>query len=472
MNVLLALASLGMLTDVETFLQKDVLGKEHHFVSLTVSEVVKRYFTAGRTLLVLLPENSGNATRDLIAERQTDEDFQIADVVLEKLNREMRCPLHVFRICCLPTKVMPDTEEIYSSYITFITSQTGDDVTENLITQLKLLKKKLLLNSRAQFLFVVITRTHDIPSDLAFRLLNLSWNYTIGNVLLMISSYSHFSQNVSNNFTSTVKANVLEINLFTFAPYSRDQNCSDVKNVIILDKFSLNGNGEFTHNSDLVLKRNIKNLYGCPLKVVTYDLPPTVVDISSDGNANCTGLEIKILLFILENINATAMFNVISPANKTLYGIFATLVDRLLSGSADLAVGALPLHGKLTASADATVPYFETPIQWVVPCPKLVHRWAAIFTVYPFSVWLSIFLSFVSMVIVMWVLASYSDHFNYTSLQYSFLNMWAVAFEVSVHKMPHTLKARGLFLLWIWISFALCTVFQAFFTTFLVNPGF
>ena len=470
--MLLALSILGMVTNVDSLSNNDVHRTDYRFVSLSVSEVIQRYFTSGRTLLFLLPGNGSNATRDSATEIQPDEDFKTADVMLEKVNEEIRWPLHVLRICSVPTKVMSDTEEIYSSYVMFVTCETGDDVMMNLNMQLEILKENFLLNSRAQFLFVVISRTTDMPSDLAFRILNLSWKYKIANALLMIPSSSYSDQNGYNDFTSNVKVNVSEINLYTLFPYSREQNCSDVKKITFLDQFSLNSKGETVHNSDFVLKRNIKNLYGCPVKVVTRDLPPIVVDTSSDGNANCTGLEINLLLFILGHMNATAVFSIIPSKNRTSFDMFGSLLDGIDTGSADIAVGSMPLYEELTGNADASVPYFETIIHWIVPCPKPVSRWDALFAVFPSSVWLCLSLSFVSVVAVMWLLAGKSDCFNYTSLQYCLLNIWAVALEVSVHKMPQTFRIRSIFLTWIWVSLALCTIFQAFFTTFLVNPGF
>ena len=468
MNVLLAVALLGMVSDVDSLSNNDVHRTDYRFVSLSVSDVIRRYFTSGRTLLFLLPGNGANLTRDSATEIQADEDFKIADVVLETVNEVIRWPLHVFRICSVPTKVLFDTEEVYSSYVIFITSETGDDVMRNLNTQLEILKDNFLLNSRAQFLFVVISHTTDKPSDLAFRILNLSWKYMIVNALLMVSSSSYSDQNGYYDFNSTIKVNVSEINLYTLFPYSREQNCSDVKHITFLDKFSLNVKGESVHNSDLVLNRNFKNLYGCPVKIVARERPPTVVVTSTDGNANCTGLEINILMFILGQMNATAVFSMISSTNTTSFDIMGALLDGKDPGSADIAVGSMPLYDR---SADATVPYFETHVQWIVPCPKPVSRWDALFAVFPSSVWLCISISFISVVTLMWLLAGNSDCFNYTSLQYCLLNIWAVALEVSVHKMPQTFRIRGIFLTWIWVSFALCTVFQSFFTTFLVNPG-
>jgi hypothetical protein len=471
MNVFLALALLGMVIDVNSLSNKDVHRTNYRFIGLSVSGVIRRYFTPGRTLLFLLPENGTNVTRDSAAEIQADEDFKIVDVVLERVNEEIRWSLHVLRSGSVPTEVMYDIEEIYNSYVIFITSERGDDIMSNIITQLEFLKENVLLNSRAQFLFVVISRKTDISSDLAFRILNLSWKYLITDALLMISS-SYSDQNGNTDFTSSTKENVSVINFYTLFPYSREQNCSDVKKITFLGKVSLNAKGESVKNFDLIFKRNIKNLYGCPLKVVAYNRPPAVVDTSRDGNANCTGLEITLLLIILGHMNSTAVFSIVPSTNRTTLDIFGAVLERLEAGPADIAVGGLPLWRLLTGSADATIPYFETTVQWIVPCPKPVSRLGALFAVFPSSVWLCISLSFLSVVTVMWLLAGKSDSFNYASLQYCLLNIWAVAVEVSVHKMPQKFRIRGIFLMWIWVSFALCTVFQAFFTTFLVNPGF
>ena len=465
--MLLALALLGIVSDVDAISNDDVDRTDYRFVSSSVSDVIRRYFTSGRTLLVLLPGNGANVTRNSVAEIQDDEDFKIADVVLEKVNEEIRWPLHVLRIYPMPKEVLSHTEETYSSYVMFIKCETGDDAMGNLNRQLQILKANSLLNSRAQFLFVVISRSTDMPSDLAFRILNLSWKYMIANALLMISSSSYSDQNGHN-----IKVNVSEINLYTLSPYSREQNCSDVKKITFLAKFSLNAKGDSVHNSDLVLKRNIKDFYGCPVKVVTREQPPTVVDTSSDGIANCTGLEIKVLLFILGRMNAKAAFSIIPSTNRTPFEMLMVLLAGIDQGSAEIAVGSMTLYKDLIRRADATVPYFETPIQWIVPCPKPVSRWDAMFAVFPSSVWLCILLSFVTVVTVMWLLAGNSDYLTYTSLQYCLMNIWAVALEVSVHKKPQNFRIRGIFLTWIWVSFALCTVFQAFFTTYLVNPSF
>lgn len=469
MKFLLGLTSLGIIT---ALMYDDEVTAGNRFILLSVTDVIRQHFTPGRSVLVTLPGSTGNVTRNSPTKMFLEEDeLKMFDVLLKNVN-ELTCwPLHVFR-CCYNTKgTMPYNDKLYHSYIIFIRSETGDDDSANIISQLKYLKEIMLLNSRARYLLIVTSQTPDTPSDVAFRILNAAWKYMIVDVILMVQSVS-LNRNSSNLLTSN-EVIVSVIDVFTFFPYAKEQNCSNVKSVMLLDRFFPNDTGESIHkNNNLFPNRNIANLYGCPIKVITYHFPPTVVDTSSDGIANCTGLEINVLFFILESLNATVVFKIIPLTSGSFYGGYAGLFEGLESGSADIALGALVLHELLYGKYDPTAPYFHTPVQWVVPCPKPSPRWGTMFNVFPLPVWLCIFLCFVFVVIVMWLVASSSEFFNYTSLQYCFLIVWAVALETSVPKKPQTFRVRLIFLLWICISFALCMVFQAFFITFLVNPGF
>jgi hypothetical protein len=471
MNLLLALTSLRIIRDVTPLTYNEGLPKENALVGLNVINVMRRQFTPGRTVLGLLPGTSHEDARETMSGAISDENyFKMLDIVLEKINDLTLWPFRVLRPCSLENTIVLDNIEIYRSYIIFIRPEQDGGATKNLIGQLQYLNNSFLLNPRAHFLFVTTSHTADISSDLAFKILNASWKFMIVHVLLMIWS-SYLNQNGANLLTSSENVNVSLINVFTLFPYGRENNCSDLKSVVLLHTIFLNDSGQSIHNTDLFKERTVENLYGCPLKVVTYHLPPTVVDVSKRGKANCTGLEINVLLFILKYLNATVMYSIKPLHRKSSFARFTALLDGLGSDPADIAIGALPLHLLLTEYADATVPYFHTPIQWIVPCSKPVPRWGTMFSVFSLSVWLCIHSSFVSVAIVIWVLARYSEHPVYTSLQYCLLNAWAVALEMSVPKMPKTFRIRFIFLLWVWACLAVCIIFQTLFTTFLVDPG-
>jgi hypothetical protein len=78
----------------------------------------------------------------------------------------------------------------------------------------------------------------------------------------------------------------------------------------------------------------------------------------------------------------------------------------------------------------------------------------------------------------MWLLAKYEtqshvrESENYKTIMYCVYNVWAVILGVSVPQKPISLSLRIFFITWVWYSFAMTTIYQAFFTGLLVNPGF
>jgi hypothetical protein len=91
------------------------------------------------------------------------------------------------------------------------------------------------------------------------------------------------------------------------------------------------------------------------------------------------------------------------------------------------------------------------------------------------SVWASLILAFVAFAIVMWGLAKLPDEpqesARYRSFVATLQALMAVFLNVSVIWMPSKTFIRLCFCLWIWSFFALTTVFQIYFTSFLVYPG-
>jgi hypothetical protein len=469
MKLLLCLASLPIITAIT---YKDGLTADSRPIFLSVAKIIRQHFTPGRSLFVSLPESTGNVTQNSSTEIFLNEDdLKMLGILLKEINEQTYCPVYVIRCCSHIRGTKPGDIKLYQSYIIFIHSQTHDNASLNLVRQLDHLEENVLLNNRAKFILVVTSQTAYNTSNLALKILNVSWRYKIVDVLLMIQSLSLNRNGADLPMSNEVNSPIIE--LFTFFPYTREQNCSDMMRVTLLDTLFINDNLDSVYKKkNLFPKRNIANLYGCPVKVITYHFPPTVVDISNSGNANCTGLEINILSFIIKSLNATVAFKIVPSTNGSFFRKYVALLAGLASGSADIAVGALPLHALLVGNSEPTDSYFQTPVQWIVPCPKATPRWGTIFRVFPLSVWLCICLCFVVVLVAMLLVASSSEHFNYTSLQYCALNVWAVVIETSVPKKPHTFRVRLIFIVWIWVSFALCVVFQTFFTTYLVNPGF
>jgi hypothetical protein len=391
------------------------------------------------------------------------------DIVLRKIHEETGWPLRVLRSSISKNSTSLAETEICLNYIIFIRPEEDIGAAKNLLNQLQYLNDSFLFNPRAHFFFIIISRSHGISSDLAVTILNASWKFMIGDALLMIWS-SYLNQNSANLSTSGENVKVPLINIFTFSPYARENNCSDVKSVVLLATTFLNDSRECIYNTDMFQERKADNLYGCPVKVITHHIPPAVVDVSEGGKANCTGLEINALLFILKHINATVMYSIKPFFNKSSTEKIKALLDELQSGSADIALGSLALIPLPSEDAEHTISYFHTPVQWIVPCSKPLVRWGTMFNVFSLSVWIGLHSSLFLVATVIYVLARYSEHPVYSSLQSCLFNLFSVALEVSVPKMPQSFRVRSVFLLWVWVCLAVCIIFQALFTTFLVNP--
>jgi hypothetical protein len=65
-----------------------------------------------------------------------------------------------------------------------------------------------------------------------------------------------------------------------------------------------------------------------------------------------------------------------------------------------------------------------------------------------------------------------NESYGYRTVIHCLQNMWCVFMGVSVAAMLRPHRVRALFMLFLWYSFAMSTIFQLFFTSFLVSPGY
>jgi hypothetical protein len=210
--------------------------------------------------------------------------------------------------------------------------------------------------------------------------------------------------------------------------------------------------------------------------VFTGEVNPTILLTKNYTEGNRTilefrGPEIEILNFILGAINISFTYSNLRRGNKT---DFLKLMAELSHGRLDLIIGGLPLHESLAAYGDPSFPYFFTGYKWYVPCPKAVPRISKISGIFYPSAWFSLITSFMTVSLVMWGYGSLfkkSKCHAYETLSNCFYNVWAVAFGISVHHKPITSELRAIFLLWVCYCYVMNTVFQTFFTSFLVDPG-
>jgi hypothetical protein len=387
------------------------------------------------------------------------------DAMLQNINEECLWSVDIYQSHSQKNISSLDLEKHYNTHIFFTWSGQGEsNITFNLISQLEKVIAEGLLTTHAH-IFIVVTDYFDAPGQIALSIVESLWiNFKIFDVLVLFP--------VSNPGLSH-RDGWTRFRFYTWFPFH-----SPVKQIILIDECVIGKNGKWDSNKNLFpLKIPSKFQNYNEITVLTSEKEPAVTLTKNYSESNKTvlkfaGPEIDLLSYISETTNLSLTYRDLRCENAT---DFLTLMAKLSPGKVDLIVGGLPLHEVLVSHGEPSIPYYFTGYKWYVPCPKPVPRIDKISGIFYPSAWLSLIVSFVTVSVIMW---GYANLFNkiecrtYQTLISCLYNVWAVGFGVSVHHRPITSELKAIFLLWVSYCYIMSTVFQIFFTSFLVDPGF
>jgi len=188
-------------------------------------------------------------------------------------------------------------------------------------------------------------------------------------------------------------------------------------------------------------------------------------------------LAVEIVKYVCQKINLTIMFP--PPSFEGTIRNYAKEFAALEDGISDVLTGGIPLlQIVVTSSFDATIPYVIVRLKIFVPCPKSLPGTEKILTTFSLSVWLSIGLVMLLTTAVFWCAGNgpyrsvCNEAHTYRSLSNCFQNVWSVFVGVSLPQQPTTSNLRLFFFLYVCFCFAISTVFQAFFVSYLVEPKY
>jgi hypothetical protein len=239
--------------------------------------------------------------------------------------------------------------------------------------------------------------------------------------------------------------------------------------------------GSLLHGTNLYETKSPENFLGCPIKVASIGVEPYVIaaeGIEENGKHNVTrvsGIAVEPLFYIAEKINVTLIF--LEPSVEITLSSFWDQMNTLNDRTADIAVGSIPLVAIFAYLYDYTIPYLYDSILGIIPCPRRIPKSDMIMNVYATSVWILVALVFILTAVVFWCMANSryagsTESNNFRNVSSCFHSAWAIFMGVSLPDMPRTSKLRILLLLYVCYCFAISTVFQAFFTSFLVESGY
>ncbi|PNF20713.1 hypothetical protein B7P43_G17654 [Cryptotermes secundus] len=458
-----------------TYQPKQLTAVQQHIASC-VRTLALRHFPTGGPVSISTPSNELQDTNATLSE----DNQPMVNFVLGALNDMTRWPILVFTSDILADET---SEEVIipHSYIIFLWPQQDERIYDTIKTQMQDQQQNPSWNPRAKFLVVVIGHDSEPHMSVARHICEILWEVSkICNVVVLIPS-SHEPSTMS--FTPRMQMEGIKtFDLYTFFPYTAE-NCGKVTDVIVIDEWLLQKNGRFDRDADLFPPKIPDDFMGCPVRVSTIGFEPFVVltqnHAQEDGSIlyNVGGLLVDIFVESMVRMNTSVVF--LSPEIDVSMTSFLKALTDQMEGLSDITVGFVPaLPVTLLPGFVHTISYAGVIFTMFVPCPSRIHSMSKLFSIFTLPVWLTLALTVLFTSATFWCLESKShrsesrEPSTLTSIFVSVYNAWAILMAVSVPKMPNTWTHRILFLFYVCFSFAMVTVFQTFFVSYLVEPGY
>jgi hypothetical protein len=371
----------------------------------------------------------------------------------------------------LPKTQLDITAEIHHSYIIFIwRKQEDEDITDILRTQMDQLQRDELLqwNPRGRFVVVVTDQDSSSLMSEALKIYEIMWMeyQAVNTLILMPGSLGDYTV----------------LDLYSGFPY-QNGNCKKVKEITLVDQWIIENYGTFSKNTNLYPSKIPNNFQKCVIKAASFGFHPFVSLISTETKEDGTtvyemrGLLFEYFLLAIKKMNVTVVF--LQPSLELSFEAAMREGLQLTTGIADVVVGIVPLLPiTISGVTEPSIPYVSCAIKWFVPCPKPISRVQKFLTMFNASVWLTMTIVFVLTSAMFWFSANYPDRMvqidsqNLQTMSKCMYNAWSIFIGVSVPEMPRSWKVRIFFLIYVCYCFAISIVFQAFFVSYLVEPGY
>jgi hypothetical protein len=392
---------------------------------------------------------------------------------LQKINDETNWPVLMFE----SDKTDEDLENnpvLHQSYIIFLWPLGEDGINDILKHHVESMKNSPSWNPRGKFLVVVTGENHS-PRILASNICSVLWTAgKIVNAVLLVANANSVPPLIR---TGEQRASIQTLDLYTWFPYTSGK-CDEVTDVTLIDQWILEHNGRLQSNAVLFPAKISVDFLGCPIRVSTLGVPPfvTLTDTyrREDGKTayKVRGFLVEFILICVQQMNLTPIF---LPTEASFsVDVYTREITNVVEGAADISVGVISI-APFTAfpGLSYTIPYSFSEIKVFVPCPARVHTIHNIMAMFTWTVWLILIVVLTLTGVVFWCsrnIPTTQPHAN-TTLSLALYNAWAILMGVSV-AMPKSWNERIFFLSYVLYCFAIITVFQAFFVSYLVEPGY
>ena len=351
---------------------------------------------------------------------------------------------------------------------------------KKILESLEDILEKLLVkrpwNHLTKFIFLTEKTSNTTSSELAKNLLALVWKTArIINVIIVVFTEENSSQNTLPILAHEEERNT-SIASYTLFPYQHG-NCQEIKKIHLLTEFSYDNKSEFW-DIDYFPSKIPNDFQGCVMTVTPYGLPPNQITTKyTDKNGNVkykdSGLYFRFLQIFAQRFNIT--LKVLKPVDN--YGIrdTTTLIVNIMGGKSDFVIRTMPIIPYTSLVIDFSIPIIHDPFKIQTPCPKPTPRVKRVMSIFTLTVWLSTVFVYVLISVLLWVSSKRSEickSRSFKKLSQCFQNSWAILTGVSVSEIPKSRFLRYIFVLYVAFYLAVSTIFQSFFITFLIEPGY
>jgi hypothetical protein len=345
-------------------------------------------------------------------------------------------------------------------------------------SQLKQLSSYPGWNPKARFVVTVMNICFKYNAEeLSQRILIELWKRKVLNSIVLIPLKNNSQSEDAAGTRTRAHGLVMDapaLGIYTWFPYRGPNRCSVVDEAVLLDMWLMVGEGNFVRNSFLFPKKLVDNFHGCEIRVADG------ITANSGNKTNIRaydGLEIILMDIITKTMNLTT---IILPQIKNFRkiqeesGKYIGYTGLFMNDVADIALGGIIRTATSSALMDVTTSYWQIRWEWYVPCPVKIPGWKSIFRIFSLSGWLSIIFSatLANLMIIFLARIGTKEHESFRRSLDVILDVWALILGVSISSLPRTNPLRLFFSAWVCYSLAINTVFQAYLTTFLVDPGF
>jgi len=143
-----------------------------------------------------------------------------------------------------------------------------------------------------------------------------------------------------------------------------------------------------------------------------------------------------------------------------------------LLGSSEAFIGGTPLLIEAMHFGEPSFSYHESQYVWYVPSSRPLFWLLVVSSIFSVLLWIAVVAMMILVPAIMRPLSNcFLEYQSQERMSNAFYNMWVICMGVLVTDIPHMFRLTALIKPWIWYCHATSTVFQAFFTSYLVNPG-